>query len=362
MGKLRVALIFGGKSGEHEVSITSAMSVYKALDKSKYDITLVGIDKNGRWVTPDAADIQANLDTPRKIDLGKSREAFHFDPAPGANSKFDVFVPILHGTYGEDGTIQGLFDLAQVAYVGSGVIGSAVGMDKELAKRVLEHAGLPVVPYITVRRYEFDREPRKFLDEAEKRFGFPYFVKPANMGSSVGVHKVKNVADAAGLLKDAFKYDTKVLIERGVNARELEISVLGNNEPKASVVGEVVPNHEFYSYEAKYIDAKGADLFIPARNLSEGQVAQIQKLAVQCFSALECAGMARVDFFLDKNSGEFFINEINTIPGFTSISMYPKMWEASGLPYPRLLDRLIELALERHRERAALKTTYEVKS
>ena len=362
MAKLRVALVFGGKSGEHEVSITSALSIYKALDKGKYDVTLVGIDKNGRWVTPDAAHIQANLDTPRKIDLGKSRTAFHFDPAPGANAKFDVFMPILHGTYGEDGTIQGLFDLAQVAYVGSGVIGSSVGMDKDMAKRVLEHAGLPVVPYITVRRHEFEKDARRFLDEAEKRFGFPYFVKPANMGSSVGVHKVKSAGDAEGLLRDAFKYDTKVLIEKGVNARELEVSVLGNNDPKASVVGEIVPTHEFYSYEAKYIDAKGADLFIPAKGLNERQVAQIQKLAVKCFSALECAGMARVDFFLDKGTGEFFINEINTIPGFTSISMYPKMWEASGLPYPRLLDRLIELALERHRERATLKTTYEVKS
>lgn len=366
--KLRVGILFGGKSGEHEVSIVSALSIYQALDKSKYEPTLVGIDKAGRWVLSDQAALMAQRANPRLIKLNETTSTASFLPFRSEKNLvavdspirmgFDVILPILHGTNGEDGTVQGLLELADIPYVGSGVLGSAVGMDKETAKRLLRDAGIPVVPFLTVRRCDFRKNANQFLDEAEKRFGYPFFVKPANMGSSVGVNKVKNRGESLKKFEDSFQYDTKILVEEAIDARELEVAVLGNHDPKASIVGEIIPHHEFYTYEAKYIDANGADLAIPARNVSDETLRSVQELAVAAFRALECAGLGRVDFFLDRKTGKLYLNEINTIPGFTSISMYPKLWEASGIPYAQLLDRLIELARERHAEKTSLKTDF----
>lgn len=375
MSKLKVAILFGGKSGEHEVSIVSALSVYNALDKAKYDVTLIGIDKTGRWLLPDQTRLLAHATNPRLIKLNEIKETVSLLPFPSSQNlvpvasstggstgkSFDVVIPILHGTYGEDGTVQGILELANIPYVGAGVLGSAVGMDKEIAKRLLRDAGVPIVPFMTVRRHEFKSRAQSIIEEATRKFGFPYFVKPANLGSSVGVNKVKSDSEALGKFEDAFSYDTKVLVEQGIDARELECSVLGNHTPEASIVGEIIPRHEFYTYEAKYIDEEGADLKIPADDLSKATVDRIRGMAIEAFRALECSGMARVDFFLDRKSGKVFVNEINTIPGFTKISMYPKLWDASGLAYPKLLDRLIELALERHREKNQLKTSYDPK-
>jgi len=379
MSKKRIALLFGGKSGEHEVSIVSALSIYKALDKSKYDVVMVGIDKTGRWLLPDQSRLLAESENPRLIKLNEVKQTVSLLPFPAECSligvqngtsltlqnsseanlgRIDAVLPILHGTYGEDGTMQGLLELANIPYVGSGVLGSSLCMDKDAAKRLLRDAGLPVVPFLTVRKSDYQRHAADILALAEKEFGYPYFVKPANMGSSVGVNKVKSAGEAKTKFEDALQYDTKILVEKGVNARELECSVLGNHDPEASIVGEIIPHQEFYTYDAKYIDENGAELAIPAQNLSNEILSQIQKYAVTAFKTLECAGLARVDFFLDRDTGEVFVNELNTIPGFTSISMYPKLWEASGLPYPKLLDRLIELAIERHREKNELKTSY----
>jgi D-alanine-D-alanine ligase len=369
--KLRVAVVFGGRSGEHEVSLVSAASISRALDRTRYEVTLIGIDKTGRWVLPERADALAHASDPRALDLSvEARTAslvpFSYRPqvialdgAHAAAGAFDVVFPVLHGPHGEDGTIQGLLELAGIPYVGSGVLGSALGMDKDASRRLLRDAGIPVVPFQVVRAREFERAPDAVLAELARRFGYPYFVKPANLGSSVGVHKVKRAGEARALLADALSYDTKVLVELAVDARELECGVLGNAEPRASVVGEVIPRHEFYSYEAKYLDPQGADLRIPAGDLAPETGARVQALACQAFLALECHGMARVDFFLDRASGALYLNEVNTIPGFTPISMYPKLWEASGIPYPRLLDELIRLALERHAERARLRSSYE---
>lgn len=379
MSKKRIALLFGGKSGEHEVSIVSALSIYKALDKSKYDVVMVGIDKTGRWLLPDQSRLLAENENPRLIKLNEVKQTVSLLPFPAEQSligvqngasltlqnsggaelgRIDAVLPILHGTYGEDGTMQGLLELANIPYVGSGVLGSSLCMDKDAAKRLLRDAGLPIVPFLTVRKSDFERHAADILALAEKEFGYPYFVKPANMGSSVGVNKVKSAVEAKVKFEDALQYDAKILVEKSVNARELECSVLGNHDPKASIVGEIIPHQEFYTYDAKYIDENGAELAIPAKNLSNELSSQIQKHAVAAFKALECAGLARVDFFLDRDTGEIFVNELNTIPGFTSISMYPKLWEASGLPYPKLLDQLIELAIERHREKNELKTSY----
>lgn len=373
--KQHVVILFGGKSGEHEVSIVSALSVYQALDKSKYDVTMVGIDKTGRWLLPDQSLLLAQKENPRLIKLNEIKNTVALIPCPEQKSlrsvsqqngsllpsaikKIDVVFPVLHGTQGEDGTVQGLLELANLPYVGAGVLGSSLAMDKEMTKRVLHEAGIPVVPYITVRRKEFDRDVSAVVKVAKEKFGYPYFVKPCNLGSSVGIHKVKDDADALVKIRDAFLYDTKVIIEQAINARELECAVLGNDDPQASVIGEIIPAHEFYSYDAKYIDPNGAELSYPAKNLDQKTVDLIQSLAKKTFIATECAGMARVDFFLDKDTGKIYLNELNTIPGFTSISMYPKLWEASGLPYPKLLDRLIELALERYEQHQKIKMTY----
>lgn len=378
-----MAILFGGKSGEHEVSIVSAMSVYRALDKSKFDVTMIGIDKNGRWLAPDQSMLLGQSISPRLIKLHEMAGTTTLIPfendqqfvpvsstVPGAlapatkqnlGTAFDVILPILHGTFGEDGTMQGLLELANIPYVGSGVLGSALGMDKDVSRRLLAAAGIPVVKTRVLIRGEFQKDPKGWIRRMAEEFSFPHFVKPANAGSSVGVHKVKSLEGALAQYEDAFAFDVKVLVEQAIMARELEVSVLGNWEPRASVVGEVIPSHEFYSYEAKYIDENGAQLKIPAENLTEVQRTKIRELAVQAFKVLDCRGLARVDFFLDRQTNEIYLNEINTIPGFTSISMYPKLWEASGLNYSDLLEELIRLALERHQEKNSLKTSYESK-
>lgn len=352
--KTRVGLVFGGRSGEHEVSLQSAKSIYEALDKDKYDVVLIGIDKQGVWRLGEASTYLLNATDPKLIKLNQS--ALPIIPAvdrePGALVEaetgrrlgpIDVFFPIAHGTYGEDGSLQGLLRLLGRPYVGADVLGSAVGMDKDVMKRLLRESDLPCARSLTIRSHERDRFTwEKVADE----LGWPVFVKPANLGSSVGISKADSGAAFERALDLAFRYDRKVLVEEYVTGREIECSVLGNDRPVASLPGEVIPQHDFYSYEAKYIDENGAVLEIPAK-LDEATVRRVQELAVRAFLALECSGMARVDFFL-RSGGELIINEINTLPGFTRISMYPKLWEVSGLPYPKLLDRLIELAFERH--------------
>ena len=359
--KINVCLLFGGKSGEHEVSLQSAKSIFESLDKKKYNVHLVGIDKNGRWLLSNASNYLLNSNNPKLIALNKTNSteitALHRkDNAELVNIKggtthglIDVFFPVMHGTYGEDGSMQGLLEILDVAYVGAGVLGSALGMDKDVMKRLLKEAGLPVTRFVALRHSDKIKQP----------FSYPVFVKPANLGSSVGVTKVHNRDELENAVNEAFKYDTKILVEEAVEGREVECSVLGNDNPIASIPGEVIPTHEFYSYEAKYIDENGASLIIPA-NLSDELVKETQKLAVAAFKTLEVSGMARVDFFLRKN-GKLLINEINTIPGFTKISMYPKLWEASGIPYYKLLDKLIELALEKKKEKDSLIRNYSPK-
>lgn|GEM_PF-2342 len=365
--KLRVGVIFGGRSGEHEISLLSARSIVDALDRERYEPVLLGIDREGRWHLHDAA--QALLATPGAplhldptappVVVSPGGEGASLvttqDAAPAVGS-LDVVFPVLHGTYGEDGTIQGLLEMAGVPYVGSGVLGSAAGMDKDVAKRLLRSVGLPVVEGFVVRAHQ-GRSAADVAREVESRFGWPVFVKPANMGSSVGVSKARKADELAAALGNAFKYDAKVLIERGHAVRELECAVLGNDAPQASVVGEIVPTHEFYSYTAKYLDEGGAHLRIPAI-LTPGQSEEIRRMSVEAFAALELSGLARVDFFMDKVDGSLFINEVNTLPGFTSISMYPKLWEAAGVPYAALVDRLIQLALERAAQRRGLSTSF----
>lgn len=369
MSKLKVAILFGGKSGEHEVSIVSATSVFQALDKTKYDVTLVGIDKQGRWLLPEESALLAHSTNPRLFKLNESNK--FISPVPYTNEtqlvslsegkaishKFDVIIPILHGTFGEDGVMQGLLELTQTAYVGSGVLGSAVGMDKDVSRRLLKLAEIPVVPTLCFKKSDFQKNGTQIIEQIITEIGLPFFVKPANAGSSVGIHKVKTQEDAQEKIKNSFLYDNKVLVEKAIQARELECAVLGHHEPQASIVGEIVPKHEFYTYEAKYIDENGAELKVPAPISTELQK-QIQELSLKAFKTLELSGMARVDFFLDKNSNEIYLNEVNTIPGFTKISMYPKLWEASGIPYPKLLDKLIDLAIEKHQEKSTIKTEY----
>ncbi len=370
MKKIRVGLIFGGRSGEHEVSIASAMSVYNALDKSRYEVILIGIDKTGRWLLPDPKVLLAHAGNPMKIQLGQMTGSYGLAPSGGATQMiameasapapghFDIVLPIMHGTFGEDGTIQGMLEMAQIPYVGSGVLGSALGMDKEVAARLFNAAGIPTVPSMCVRKHEFLNDKAAVEDSLVKAFDFPFFVKPANAGSSVGVHKVKSPEGIRAALEDAFSFDLKIIVQNAIDARELEVSVLGNDTPKASIVGEIVPKHEFYSYEAKYLDDNGAELKIPADNLPEEVREKARAWAVQAFLTLECKGLARVDFFMDRKTGALYLNEINTIPGFTSISMYPKLWEASGLPYAQLLDELIRLALDDSKKRRELRVTY----
>lgn len=367
MHKTRVALVFGGKSGEHEVSLQSAKSVYEALDKNKYEVYLVGIDKKGRWLLGEASRYLLNSHNPKLIALNlegtteimpyqKDVDISLIQVKNGREmGTVDVVFPVMHGTHGEDGSIQGLLELLNVAYVGAGVLGSAVGMDKDVMKRLLILAHIKTTKYTVLRKGE---SASKTLNDVIKGYGYPLFVKPANLGSSVGVSKAKNRQELSRAIQSAFRYDTKVLVEQAVQGREVECSVLGNQEPIASLPGEVIPRHDFYSYEAKYIDENGAGLEIPAK-LPESVIQEIQKTAVKAFRTLECSGMARVDFFY-TSGGEVLVNEINTIPGFTKISMYPKLWEASGLSYPKLLDRLIALAMERKKEKDKLKRSYDI--
>ncbi len=365
--KIRVGIVFGGRSGEHEVSLRSARSIFDALDRERYEPVLLGIDHDGRWHLQESA--RALLDAPgTPLALHAGAPAVAVAPAAEADERslvtvggggvgpIDVVFPVLHGTYGEDGTIQGLLEMAGIPYVGSGVLGSAAGMDKDFARRLFRGAGLPLVDAFVVRASE-GRSAADVHREVSERLGYPCFVKPCNMGSSVGVSKARDAAQLEAALATAFRYDTKVLVERGHAVREIEVAVLGNDRPEASVAGEIVPTHDFYSYEAKYLDENGAALKIPAA-LDERQMRAVRVMAVAAFRALDLQGLARVDFFLEKQTGKWFLNEVNTMPGFTSISMYPKLWEATGVPYAALVDKLIALALERHATRRALSTRY----
>jgi D-alanine-D-alanine ligase len=361
--KINVGILFGGKSAEHEVSLQSAKNVLDAIDKEKYDVTLIGIDKTGRWYLNDQSQFLLNSHDPKFIALEKTDKDVVLLPGDEgqrllcisdhkASSKIDVVFPILHGPYGEDGTVQGLLKLANIPFVGPGVLGSAVGMDKDVTKRLLRDAGIPIAKFMVA--YKWDQGLN--FHEVVQNLGLPLFVKPANAGSSVGVSKVKNEEQFNKALDEAFAFDTKILIEECIVGREVECAVLGNEQPIASSVGEVIAQQDFYSYEAKYIDENGALLEIPAK-LSPEAVSLIQEQAIKAFKVLCCEGLARVDFFLTKDNIAV-INEINTIPGFTKISMYPKLWEISGISYKELIDKLIQLALARHAREQQLKTSY----
>ncbi len=367
--KIRVALIFGGRSGEHEVSLASAASVAAAMDPAKYEVLQIGITPSGRWLThgDPLRMLQAGEgDTPLlgTAEAGpKSREmtvAGRRELVPGTDEAgfpvVDVVFPVLHGPYGEDGTVQGLLEIAGVPYVGAGVLGSALGMDKAAMKDVFRAHNLPVVDSVSFVARAWRARPEELIGRIEAQLGYPCFVKPANLGSSVGISKAHNRQELQAGIDTAIGYDRRILVERGINAREIEVSVLGNDDPEASVPGEVVPCNEFYDYAAKYLDGE-SELMIPAP-ISDEQTEMVRSLAIRAFKALDCAGMARADFLLCRDTGQIYINELNTIPGFTPISMYPKLWEASGLPYPELIDRLIELAIERHEERSQLQTRY----
>jgi D-alanine-D-alanine ligase len=353
--RLRVAILFGGRSAEHEVSIASAASVIRALDPAKYEIVPIGIGKDGRWLIGDSAQrmLADTIRKGRRVFLPPEPGAsalFHFDPGTtGPATGVDVVFPVLHGTYGEDGTVQGLLELAALPYVGCGVLASSVGMDKEVQKRLFEHAGLPVVKYLSLSRSRWEAKPEDVLEDIQRRFQFPLIVKPATLGSSVGITKAHDVAELASALDLAAEFGRKILVERAVEGREIEVSVLGNEEPRASVPGEIISHREFYDYEAKYTE-EGTQYLVPAL-LKIRQTTKVQDYAVRAFQAIEGRGMARVDFFLEHHTGRLYVNEINTIPGFTSISMYPRLWEASGISYPELIDRLIQLAIEDHREK-----------
>jgi D-alanine-D-alanine ligase len=371
--RLRVGVIFGGRSGEHEVSLMSASSVISALDQDKYEVVMIGITKSGRWLT---GDVPAALQTGRD-ELGQpaallpdpqSSGLLELDKVGSESSsmkevaRLDVVIPILHGTYGEDGTVQGLLELAGLPYVGAGVVGSAVGMDKAIFKSVMTAHDIPILPWSLVLRSELRQHRDVTINRLETTLDYPMFTKPANLGSSVGISRCNDRSELIEGLRKATKFDRRLVVEQGIDGRELEVSVLGNDEPIASVVGEVIPRREFYDYVAKYLLEPGSDdeseLVIPAdlpAELSE----KIRSLANAAFRAIDCAGMARVDFLLDRDSGQLYINELNTIPGFTRISMYPKLWEATGLPYPELLDRLIDLALERYEIKTDLSTTFD---
>jgi D-alanine-D-alanine ligase len=369
--KIRVGVVFGGRSGEHEVSVASAASVMEALDKEKYEVVPIGITHEGRWL--------AGSD-PRRMIAGVAMEeagqddtvtavVITGDPTRNglvpvdtsqaqqeAAGPLDIVLPVLHGTYGEDGTLQGLLEMAGVPYAGCGVLGAALGMDKEKAKMVFRAAGLPVVDWLTVRRHNFEQDADAVCARIEERFSYPVFAKPANLGSSVGVGKAHDRDELRKVLATALEFDRKAIVEPGINCRELECGVLGNDQPIASIVGEVVSSGEFYDYRAKYID-NASRLYIPAEIPAETMEA-IRRMAVEAFLALDLSGLARVDCFLDKDSGAVYINEVNTMPGFTQISMYPKLWEATGIPYPELLDRLIQLGLERHADKQRNRTSF----
>lgn len=369
MGKLRVGLLFGGRSVEHDVSIVSATSILNALDRSRYDVSLIGVDPEGRWHLAERtaenakalATVLGEADVFLPAAPGETRlranggDAGASPALLGAAARLDVVFPIIHGRGGEDGSLQGLLELADVPYVGSGVLSSALQMDKDVAKRLLAAAGLPVTPWVTFSASALARlGPRGAAERAEAELGLPAFAKPANSGSSVGISKAETVAELASAIAFAQRYDRKVLVEAAVDAREIEVAVLGNDEPEASVCGEIRSHRSFYDYEAKYHD-DSTELFIPAE-LEPGESEQLRAMAIAAFRALDGEGMARVDFLFDRTTRRAYVNELNSLPGFTSVSMYPKLWEATGLAYPKLLDRLIELALERHDRRSKLET------
>lgn len=352
--KLNVAVVFGGKSGEHEVSLMSATNVIKAMDKGKYNIHMIGITKQGRWMA-------FNGDVDKIIDGSWEKEAYGLDREETisllfsslfkgeAKSRIDVVFPVLHGPNGEDGTIQGLFEMLDIPYVGCGVMSSALGMDKEFSKQLFKDVGLDVGEYTVLLKTDIEKDMASAVSLTEKKFTYPVFIKPVNMGSSVGITKAHNREELIKGLKDACKYDRKIMIEENINCREFECAVLGNNNPVASGVGEIIPSNEFYDYEAKYFDDGKSVLVIPAE-LTVSKTEEIREAAVKAYKSLDCCGMSRVDFFMDKETGKIYLNEINTIPGFTKISMYPKLWDAAGVSYSKLIDRLIELAVERHNE------------
>lgn len=382
--KLRVGVVFGGRSVEHEVSIISAKSVMESVDRERFDIIPIGVTKNGRWLS---ADDSLRLLNGEKVSdgglnlLAVGSESFRGlvaveDPAcsdsvksmppesSGAlngdfsrrRSSVDVIFPLIHGAYGEDGKLQGLLELADIPYVGSGPLSSALGMDKDIMKKLFALNDLPVLKCRTVYWHEWKKEKDTIIGSIIREIGIPLFVKPANTGSSVGISKVKDENGILGAVEEAFRYDNKIIAEKGINAREIECSVLGNDNPKASVPGEIVPCNEFYDYKAKYLDER-SELLIPAP-LSVQQIRSVQEIAVKAFKTLECSGMARVDCLFDKDTGSFYLNELNTIPGFTPISMYPKLWDASGISYRDLISSLIELAVERHRSGKRIETSY----
>jgi D-alanine-D-alanine ligase len=364
VSKLVIGVIFGGRSGEHEVSLMSARSVMKALDRSKYEVLPIGVDPEGRWYGGE--DVLEAFESRRYQDLtpvvvlaepGRDsifalREGKQLEPI----SRLDVAFPLVHGSFGEDGTLQGLLELADVAYVGAGVLASSVGMDKGVFKTLMRASGIPVVDWTILPSAELSRDMDRILDRAQAVAPYPLFTKPANLGSSVGVTKCRSRSDLTEGLMDAARYDRRILVERGLEAREIEVSVLGNEDPEASVPGEIIPSDEFYSYRAKYVD-DASQLLIPAP--IDPQIAEeARRLAVQAFRVVDGAGMARVDFLLEKGTGDLYLSELNTIPGFTRISMYPKLWDATGIPYPALMDRLIDLALARQAQKDALTRRY----
>ena len=386
MKKLRVGILFGGRSGEHEISLLSASSVFKAIDKGKFEVVPIGITKEGRWVTSGEAERLLSGKPPhegRHLRAGdpeatpgaavlQNGEAFVMPPEPHGTGmqpfqtdalarrasdraiNVDVIFPVLHGTFGEDGTVQGLLELADMAYVGGGVLGSAAGMDKDIMKSLFRAAGLPIVKHVTVLRSQWQAGAKKVQKLVESKLKYPVFVKPANLGSSVGISKAHDRKELGPSIDEAARFDRKIVIEEGVGgknhkAREIECAVLGNDNPEASVAGEIVPSAEFYDYSAKYLD-EGSQLIIPAK-LTKAEMKNVQRLAVAAFRAVDCSGLSRVDFLMDPKSRKIYLNEINTMPGFTSISMYPKLWTASGMSYPELIERLIQLGLERHADK-----------
>jgi len=359
--RLRVGVLFGGRSAEHEVSLRSALSIMEAMDRDKYDLVPIGVSKAGEWLRMDAGVLEGpsrtlTLEGAMKGDRvallphPENQSLVPLDNgARGPQKPLDVVFPVLHGPLGEDGTVQGLMELADIPYVGSGVLGSAVGMDKAIMKALFLQRGLNITPYRVFLRKRWRDDPGTVLAECEAAFPYPWFVKPANLGSSVGISKVHAAGELAGAMDDAAQYDRKLIVEAGVHhVREVEVSVMGNDEPQASVVGEILPSHEFYDYESKYLD-DATRLIIPAE-LPDAVADEARNVAVEAFLALDLAGLARVDFLLDANTLEVYLSEVNTMPGFTSVSMYPKLWEASGIPYAELIDRLIKLAIERHGE------------
>ena len=365
---IKVGVLYGGRSGEHDVSRCSAASVVSYLSRNRFEVTAIGIDHDGRWYVQDVPEIVDDKSFGKVLVLNKSGnwlinhyqrdgKLYLYNTESGKEISVDVVFPVVHGTFCEDGTLQGLLELAMVPYVGADVTGSAVGMDKDLAKRLLRDAGVPVVPWVKYRKEEWALSPEKVIEEISSSSQFPLFVKPCSAGSSVGITKVKDKGSIAAALDEAFLWDNAVLVEEGISAREIEFSVLGNENPSVSVPGEIKPKHEFYSYEAKYLDSEGAELIIPAQIDSEIAEDMAQS-AIKAYMALNCSGMARIDFFIDKLDNRYYLNEINTIPGFTSISMYPKLWEHSDIKYPDLLEKLIDFAIERRNKKNSLRTEF----